>query len=167
MWREATTQRHLEVYQRVLDNEPAYNGSSVAGLRRLQQRGCELWYFNNGQFRVALAVEVREGLAHIVNAVPAGRCTGDESCKVIIAQIRRIIDRLGVCDFVAKADAKYQSREMQEFVASLPDVIGELQDELPLVKSNGKREFCFCRDPNCHDEYDRMEGPRRKRLKGA
>ena len=100
-WQQVTTQEQMEVYQSVLDTEQAYDGSSVEGLQRLLRRGAELWLWDNQRFQVALALEVRNGQARVVNAVPAGQCTGVQSCRVIITKIREYVDRVDVARFEA------------------------------------------------------------------
>lgn len=160
-WQQVTTQEQMEAYQAVLDTEQAYDGSSVAGLQRLILRGAELWLWDNNRFQVALALEVRHGLARVVNAVPAGQCTGVQSCRVIITRIREYVDRVDVERFVAKADASYSSPTMQEFVAVLPDVIWELEAE-PETRS-GKRRFKFRRKVDRKGEDSVFEGPRQAR----
>ena len=160
-WQRVTTQEQLEAYQAVLDTEQAYDGSSVEGLQRLLRRGDELWLWDNNRFQVALAMEVRNGEARVVNAVPAGQCTGVQSCRVIITKIREYVDRVDVDRFVAKADASYSSPTMQEFLAVLPDVIWELDAE-PETRS-GKRLFKFLRTAGRKVEDGAFEGPRQAR----
>ena len=165
-WQRVTNQEQLQAYQAVLDTEQAYDGSSVEGLQRLIRRGAELWLWDNQRFQVALALEVRNGAARVVNAVPAGQCTGVQSCRVIIKQIREYVDRVDVERFVAKADASYSSPTMQDFVAVLPDVIWELEAE-PETRS-GKRRFTFHRKADRKGEDEDYIGPKqRQRLRGA
>jgi len=165
-WQQVTTQEQMAAYQSVLDTEQAYDGSSVEGLQRLIRRGAELWRWGNGQFQIALALEVHNGQARVVNSVPAGQCTGVQSCRVIITKIREYVDRVDVDRFVAKADASYSSPTMQEFLAVLPDVIWELDAE-PETRS-GKRLFKFLRTAGRKVEDGAFEGPRQARqLKGG
>jgi hypothetical protein len=165
-WQRVTTQEQLEAYQAVLDTEQAYDGSSVEGLQRLLRRGDELWLWDNNRFQVALAMEVRNGEARVVNAVPAGQCTGVQSCRVIITKIREYVDRVDVERFDAKISASYSSPTMQEFLAVLPDVIWELDAE-PEMRS-GFRRFTFHRKADRKGEDEEYIGPRqRQRLRGG
>ncbi len=160
-WQRVTTQGQLEAYQSVLDTEQAYGGSTVEGLHRLIGRGAELWLWNNNRFQVALALEVRHGQARVVNAVPAGQCTGVQSCRVIITKIREYVDRVDVERFEAKANANYSSPTMQDFVAVLPDVIWELEAEPE--QQTGKRRIKFHRKADRKGEDTIFQGPRQAR----
>ena len=160
-WQPVTTREQMEVYQAVLDTEQAYDGSSVAGLQRLILRGAELWLWDNNRFQVSLALEVRHGQARVVNAVPAGQCTGVQSCRVIITKIREYVDRVDVERFEAKANANYSSPTMQDFVAVLPDVIWELETEPD--PPSGRRRFKFHRKADRKGEDSVFQGPRQAR----
>ena len=160
-WQRVTTQEQMAAYQSVLDTEQAYDGSSVEGLQRLIRRGAELWFWDNRRFQVALALEVRNGQTRVVNAVPAGQCTGVQCCRVIITRVREYVDRVDVERFEAKASASYSSPTMQDFVAVLPDVIWELEAE-PNTPS-GNRRFKFHRKASRKGEDGAFEGPRQAR----
>ena len=160
-WQRVTTQEQMAAYQSVLDTEQAYDGSTVEGLQRLIGRGAELWLWDNNRFQVALALEVRNGQARVVNAVPAGQCTGVQSCRVIITKIREYVDRADVERFEAKANASYSSPTMQDFVAVLPDVIWELETEPDT--GSGIRRFKFHRKADRKVEDEAFEGPRQRK----
>lgn len=124
-WTAVEQLSHLEAYQAVLDREVVYADSAIGGLRGMLDRGAELWLFDNGSFQIALGMRLRDSTGQVVNAVPCGDCSGEQSCREVIQQVRRVVDRWGVTSFQAAVSLRYETTQMQQLLAEVPRMIWE------------------------------------------
>ena len=105
-WTELTSTdtQKLSVYQSILDEQPAYEGSDSAGLRRLLLRGCKLFLFESGPNKIALAIEKRGQTLHVVNGVPSGAANGERFATLVLNKIEDEMEASGCTEYVAKVD---------------------------------------------------------------
>ena len=122
-WTPVTTDAHLQRYQTLLDNERAYDGSSVELLRRLQARGDSLWLYDDGSNQVALCCGFTP--ARIINAVCHGPATGKEFCDIVMSQVRPMMKVRNITSWRTKSAATYSTREMRDVftaIEQLPEI---------------------------------------------
>lgn len=150
----------LSRYQRVLETEAVYRGGSgVDGLRKLLDRGAELWLYDASVWWLALSLWKRpDGRVKIVNCVPAGRTTGRAAVRVAIDKIRERVDALGCTEFDGELAPSYSSPVMREFARQIGRVVWELNDDRSVA--NGRRRISFFREASRRAAEDkRYIGP--------
>jgi hypothetical protein len=154
----------LNTYQQILESEAVYLGySSVAGLVKMLQDDCELWFYEDGEHRQALGLRFQpdvEGTfsAKVVNGVVVGpNTTTAEFCRTLFTQLREILDRRNVRSYHARLRSVYLGDGMIRFSAALGVYDHEYQDSQEVGSNQYLR---FERKPENKQHDAKFEGPR-------
>jgi len=141
-----------------------YAGSTIEGLKRVEARNqAQLWLYDTPDLEIALSTYVnRHGIGVVVNCVPTGVSTGEESCKISITKIREIFDGLGVEDFDIKTQDVYNDSLMQAMIDHIDEVCWEVDG---VKKKETTRKYKMKRVSGRKSEDADFEGPKRKARK--
>ena len=162
MWTEPETDAELTQFLNVCHTVVAYRSIDLATLKDMVARhSMELWLWQSGARQVALGFHaVGPSRMKIAIGVPNTVVRTETAARLMITQIRKRMDALGVDEWYANQPDSYPEPHMQKFADQISQTCWEIEkDEV----ADTKRRFEFKRRAHRKNEDSQFRGPRAKR----